>query len=205
VAEPPRRRRLTDEEIARAPRFSPYLLLPWVLLALVPLVSDVLHGRYPRPTLAMLVLGIFAALYCGTVLTALRPRLHHTRLPMLCAALLVPVTALLAGALPHAFLLYPLLAVALALVAPGRWYLMVLLGVPALSGLTLWMRSQYDVIVYGPLGCFLAAALVLALFRLSMVTEQLKEARRAHAERHAEPRPAEPRPAEPRPDEERHA
>ena len=59
MAEPPRRRRLTDEEIARAPRFSPYLLLPWVLLALVPLVSDVLHGQYPRPMLAMLVLGIF--------------------------------------------------------------------------------------------------------------------------------------------------
>jgi hypothetical protein len=193
VAEPPRRRRLTDEEIARAPRFSPYLLLPWVLLALVPLVSDVLHGQYPRPTLAMLVLGIFAVLYCGTVVTALRPRLHHTRLPMVFAGLLVPVTALLAGALPHAFLLYPLLAVALALVAPGRWYLMVLLGVPALSGLTLWMRGQYDVIVYGPLGCFLAAALVLALFRLSMVTEQLKEARRAHAERIAEHRQTEHR------------
>jgi hypothetical protein len=179
VAEPPRRRHLTDEEIEKAPRFSPYLLLPWVLLALVPLYSDVLHGHYPRPMLAMLMLGIFAVLYCATVVTALRPRLHHARLPAVFAALLVPVTGALEGALSHAFLLFPLLAVAGALVVPGRWSLLVLLGVPALSALTAWMRGQYDVIFYGPLGCFLAAALVLALFRLSTVTEQLREARRA--------------------------
>ncbi|MEZ0070113.1 hypothetical protein ABIA32_006165 [Streptacidiphilus sp. MAP12-20] len=181
MAEPPRRRRLTDDEIARAPRFSPYLMLPWVLLTLVPLSSDVLHGEYPRPSLALLALAVFVVLYCGTVVTALRPRLHHTRLPMVLAALLVPVTSGLAGALPHAFLLFPLLAAAGALVVPGRWSLLVLLGVPALSALTAFMRGQYDVIVYGPLGSFLAAALVLALFRLSMVTEQLKEARRARS------------------------
>ncbi|WP_051944734.1 hypothetical protein [Streptacidiphilus rugosus] len=178
MAEPPRRRRLTDDEIARARHFSPYLLLPWVLLTLVPLSSDVLHGEYPRPSVALVALAAFVVLYCGTVVTALRPRLHHTRLPMLLAALLVPVTSGLAGALPHGFLLFPLLAAAGALVVPGRWSLLVLLGVPALSALTAWMRGQYDVIVYGALGSFLAAALVLALFRLSVVTEQLKEARR---------------------------
>jgi hypothetical protein len=182
VAVPPRRRRLTDEEIERAWHFSPYLLLPWVLLVLVPLYSDVLHGGYPRPSFALLGLGIFVFLYCGTVVTALRPRLHHTRLPMVFATLLVPVTGALAGSLTHGYLLFPLLAVAGALVVPGRWPLLVLLGVPGLAALTAWMRGQYDVIFYGPLGSFLAAALVLAMFRLSVVTEQLKEATRAKAD-----------------------
>ena len=41
MAVPPRRKRLSDDEIARARAFSPNLLLPWVVLILLPLLADV--------------------------------------------------------------------------------------------------------------------------------------------------------------------
>ncbi|MEY9969206.1 two-component system sensor histidine kinase DesK [Streptacidiphilus sp. MAP12-16] len=173
----PPRKRITDEEIEKIRGFNPYALLPWVLLALSPLLA-VLDGAYPRPVAAMCGLGLFALLYCATVLTAFQPRVQDGRVPTALALVMVPVTGALAGSLPHGLVLYSLLAIACAVVVPSRGGPLVLIGVPALAGLTAYMRGQSSSIPSALWSTFLPGAIVFVMLKLFTVVTQLRETRR---------------------------
>jgi two-component system sensor histidine kinase DesK len=176
VAPRPRRKRISDAEIEKIRGFNPYALLPWVLLAVSPLLA-VLHGQYPRPVAAMIGLGLFALLYCGTVVSAFLPRVQDSRLPLLLAVLMVPVTGALAGSLPHGLVLYPLLAIACATVVPDRGGPLVLIGVPGLAALTAYMRNETGDILSVAWSSLLPGAIVFVMLKLFTVVTQLKETR----------------------------
>ena len=173
----PRRKPISDAEIDKIDGFSQYALLPWVLVVLSP-VSGVLRGEYPRPSYALAGLGLFALLYCGTIVVSFMPRLQDGRLPFALALLMVPVTGALAGSLPHALVLYALLAVVCAVVVPNRGGPVVILGVTALGAFTAYMRSEDSDIVSTCTSCLLAGGIVFVMLKLFNVVIQLKETRR---------------------------
>ena len=174
----PRRKPVSDAEIEKLNGFNQYALLPWVLMVLGP-ASAVTHGAYPRPDAALAGLGLFALLYCGTIVVSFMPRLQDGRLPLGLALLMVPVTGALAGSLPHALVLYALLSVVCAVVVPYRGGPVVILGVTALGMFTAYMRgdSSSDILstAYSSL---LAGAIVFVMLKLFNVVVQLKETRR---------------------------
>jgi two-component system sensor histidine kinase DesK len=172
----PRRKRITDQEIARIRGFNPYALLPWVLIVLDPLLG-VLHGHYVRPVAAMAGLGLFVLLYVGTIISAFTPRLQDGRLPVALALVMVPVTGALAGSLPSGLALYPLLAIACAAVVPDRLGPLVLLGIPGLASLTAYMRGQDGGILSVAWTSLLPGAIVFVMLKLFSVVTQLKETR----------------------------
>ncbi|MHA6763154.1 sensor histidine kinase [Streptacidiphilus sp. PAMC 29251] len=173
----PRRKRITDQEIAKIRGFNPFTLLPWGLLVLEPLLS-VLHGTYPRPVAAMSGLGLFVLLYAGTVVSAFTPRVQDGRLPVALALVMVPVTGALAGSLPNALTLYPLLAIACAVVVPNRLGPLVLLGIPGLAALTSYMRGQsHGDMLSIAWSSLLPGAIVFVMLKLFSVVSQLKETR----------------------------
>jgi two-component system, NarL family, sensor histidine kinase DesK len=172
----PRRKRITDQEIDRIRGFNPYALLPWVLIVLSPLLH-VLHGAYPRPVAAMAGLGLFALLYVGVVLSAFTPRIQDGRLPVALALVMVPVTGALAGSLPSGLTLYPLLAIACAVVVPDRLGPLVLLGVPGLAALTAYMRNQDGDVLNAAWTSLLPGAIVFVMLKLFSVVTRLKETR----------------------------
>ena len=171
-----RRKRISDKEIEKIRGFNPYALLPWVFIVAGPLLN-VLDGHYPRPVVAMSGLGLFALLYVGTVLTAFLPRFQDGRLPMALALLMVPVTGALAGSLPDALDLYPLLAIACAVVVPDRGGPLVLCGVPALAALTAYMRGESGNALSAAWTSLLPGAIVFVMLKLFSVVSQLKETR----------------------------
>ena len=172
----PRRKPISDAEIGRIKCFNQYALLPWVLMTLAP-VSGVLRGEYPRPSYALAGLGLFALLYCATIVVSFMPRLQDGRLPFGLALLMVPVTGALAGSLPHALVLYALLAVVCAVVVPNRGGPVVILGVTALGAFTAYMRGDNSDIVGTCTSCLLAGGIVFVMLKLFNVVTQLKETR----------------------------
>ncbi|MFC5911631.1 hypothetical protein [Streptacidiphilus monticola] len=180
MAVPPRRKALTDRQLDKLAGYHPYWLLPWVLVTLFPLY-DVLHGHNPRPMVEIAALSLFAALYCAVVVTAFWPRLRHVRLPVVFAVLMVPVTGGVAGSLAHGLLLYPLLAVSVAVVVPERWSWGAVLGVPGLAALTALMKGQFSAMLWSALLAFLAGGLVLTRIRLAATAEELRAVRRREA------------------------
>ena len=171
------RKRITDQDIEKISGFNPYALLPWVLLVLSP-AHAVIGGGYPRPVAALCGLGVFVLLYCGTIVTAFQPRFQNGRLPTVLALLLVPVTGALAGSLPHALLLYSLLAIAGAAVVPDRGGPLVLIGIPALAALTAYMRSgQSGEVIDAAWSSFLPGAITFVTLKLLSAVHQLRETR----------------------------
>jgi two-component system, NarL family, sensor histidine kinase DesK len=171
------RKRITDQDIEKISGFNPYALLPWVLLVLSP-AHAVMGGGYPRPVAALCGLGVFVLLYCGTIVTAFQPRFQNGRLPTVLALLLVPVTGALAGSLPHALLLYSLLAIAGAAVVPDRGGPLVLIGIPALAALTAYMRSgQSGDVIDAAWSSFLPGAITFVTLKLLSAVHQLRESR----------------------------
>jgi len=177
VAGRPRRKPVSDAEIDKINGFNQYALLPWVLVVLSP-VSGVLHGGYPRPSYALGGLGLFALLYCVTIVVASLPRLQDGRLPFALALLMVPITGALAGSLPHALSLYALLAVVCVVVVPNRGGPLVVLGVAALGAFTAYMRGEDSEILSICASCLLAGGIVFVMLKLFNVVSQLKETRR---------------------------
>jgi two-component system sensor histidine kinase DesK len=178
VAGRPRRKPVSDAEIEKLNGFNQYALLPWVLMVLGP-VSGVLHGGYPRPIAALAGLGLFALLYCGTIVVSFMPRLQDGRLPVALALLMVPVTGALAGSLPHALVLYALLSSVCAVVVPSRGGPAGILGVTALGVFTAYMRGDTSSeIISTAYSCLLAGAIVFVMLKLFNVVAQLKETRR---------------------------
>ena len=173
----PRRKPVSDAEIDKINGFNQYALLPWVLVVLSP-VSGVLHGGYPRPSYALGGLGLFALLYCVTIVVASLPRLQDGRLPFALALLMVPITGALAGSLPHALSLYALLAVVCVVVVPNRGGPLVVLGVAALGAFTAYMRGEDSEILSICASCLLAGGIVFVMLKLFNVVSQLKETRR---------------------------
>ncbi|QMU80581.1 sensor histidine kinase [Streptacidiphilus sp. PB12-B1b] len=128
---------------------------------------------------ALAGLGVFALLYCGTVLVSFMPRLQDGRLPVALALLMVPVTGALAGSLPHALVLYALLSVVCAVVVPSRGGPAGILGVTALGMFTAYMRGEStSEILSTAYSCLLAGAIVFVMLKLFNVVAQLKETRR---------------------------
>jgi two-component system sensor histidine kinase DesK len=171
------RKRITDQDIEKISGFNPYALLPWVLLVLSP-AHAVTGGGYPRPVAALCGLGVFVLLYCGTILTAFQPRFQTGRVPTVLALLLVPVTGALAGSLPHALLLYSLLAIAGAVVVPDRGGPLVFIAIPALAALTAYMRSgQSGEVIDAAWSSFLPGAITFVTLKLLSAVHQLRETR----------------------------
>lgn len=173
----PRRKPISDAEIDKINGFNQYALLPWVLMTLAP-ASGVLRGEYPRPSYALAGLGLFALLYCVTIVISFMPRLQDGRLPLALALLMVPVTGAVAGSLPHALVLYALLAVVCSVVVPNRGGPVVVLGVAALGAFTAYMRGDDSDIVSTCTSCLLAGGIVYVMLKLFSVVTQLKETRR---------------------------
>ncbi len=173
----PRRKPISDAEIEKLNGFNQYSLLPWVLLMLSPLHA-VQHGEYPRPGYAYIGLGVFALLYCGTIIAAFRPRLQNGRVPTALALLMVPVAGALAGSLPHALTLYPLLSIVCAVVAPNRTGWLVILGVTGLASFTAYMRGEQSDILSTAYGTLLSGTIVFVMLKLFSVVGQLKETRK---------------------------
>jgi two-component system sensor histidine kinase DesK len=127
---------------------------------------------------ALCGLGVFVLLYCGTILTAFQPRFRDGRLPTVLALLLVPVTGALAGSLPHALLLYSLLAIAGAVVVPDRGGPLVFIGIPALAAFTAYMRSgQSGEVIDAAWSSFLPGAITFVTLKLLSAVSQLRETR----------------------------
>ena len=172
----PRRKPISDAEIGRIKCFNQYALLPWVLMTFAP-ASGVLRGEYPRPSYALAGLGLFALLYCVTIVVSFMPRLQDGRLPLALALLMVPVTGAVAGSLPHALVLYALLSVVCAVVVPNRGGPVVVLGVAALGAFTAYMRGDDSEIISTCTSCLLAGGIVFVMMKLFSVVAQLKETR----------------------------
>ena len=177
------RKRITDQDIEKFRGFNPsYALMPWVLMVLGP-AHAVVGGSYPRPDAALCGLGVFVLLYCATILTAFQPRFRDGRLPTVLTLLLVPVTGALAGSLPHALLLYSLLAIAGAVVVPGRGGPLVFIGIPALAAFTAYLRSgQSGEVINAAWSSFLPGALTFVTLKLLAAVSQLRETRQELAE-----------------------
>ncbi len=172
----PRRKPISDAEIEKINGFNQYALLPWVLMTFAP-ASGVLRGEYPRPSYALAGLGLFALLYCVTIVVSFMPRLQDGRLPLALALLMVPVTGAVAGSLPHALVLYALLAGVCAVVVPNRGGPVVVLGVAALGAFTAYMRGDDSEIISTCTSCLLAGGIVFVMMKLFSVVAQLKETR----------------------------